>query len=140
MQRREAGFTFIEILVVMGIIVVLMGMVAVIVPRAQEAQRKTQSINNVRQMATIMSRAQHLTPLAALQREGVRPLPVADGVIDPSEDKNLEIFFSPGDAIYALQNDVDRALPRSHPAGPEGGKRLPRADVLRRPSERSERP
>ena len=34
MQRREAGFTFIEILVVMGIIVVLMGMVAVIVPRA----------------------------------------------------------------------------------------------------------
>ena len=55
MQRREAGFTFIEILVVMGIIVVLMGMVAVVVPRAQEAQRVTLSTRRVQQMATLLS-------------------------------------------------------------------------------------
>ena len=55
MKRREAGFSFIEVLVVMGIIVVLMGMVAVIVPRAQEKARQTESINNVRSMAVLFS-------------------------------------------------------------------------------------
>jgi len=103
MQRREAGFTFIEILVVMGIIVVLMGMVAVIVPRAQEKARQTESINNVRSMAVIFSERsikRHWPPYDG--KNFVLSL-VALDLVDQRNPDNLKIFFSPGDELYTLE-------------------------------------
>ena len=43
MKRRQAGFSFIEILVVMGIISVLVSMVVVVVPMIQEKAKRTLS-------------------------------------------------------------------------------------------------
>ena len=48
MKRRQAGFSFIEILVVMGIISVLVSMVVVVVPMIQEKAKRTKSIDNVK--------------------------------------------------------------------------------------------
>ena len=107
MQRRESGFTFIEILVVMGIIVVLMGMVAVIVPRAQEKARQTESINNVRNMAIIFSERsikKHWPPYDG--KNFILSL-VALKLVDIRNPDNLAIFFSPGDEWITL----DKATP-----------------------------
>ena len=104
MQRRDSGFTFIEILVVMGIIATLMGMVAVIVPRVLERQRVVQSTNNVRQIALLISGRSIERQWPAYSGKGFTLSLVADGIIDPSEPRNLEIFFSPGDAVYSLRN------------------------------------
>lgn len=103
MQRREGGFTFIEILVVMGIIVVLMGMIAVVVPRVQEQSRRTQSIHNVQNLATL------LVDKCALKNRWPRlsgkrfTLSVVGlGLIEAKNPDNLEVFFSPGDSKYNL--------------------------------------
>jgi hypothetical protein len=93
----------------MGIIVVLMGMVAVIVPTVQENGRRTQSLNYVRQMAQLMSERSMRKRWPSYSGKSFTLSLVADGVIDPSEPKNLEIFFSPGDELYRLdRTDVSR--------------------------------
>ena len=50
MHQRSAGFTFIEILVVMAILVTLMGMVAVIAPHVIGKGQQVESIHNVRSL------------------------------------------------------------------------------------------
>lgn len=103
MQRREAGFTFIEILVVMGIIVVLMGMVAVIVPRAQEKAKQTESINNVRNMAIIFSERSIRKHWPRYDGKNFVLSLVALKLVDIRNPDNLAIFFSPGDEVYTLE-------------------------------------
>jgi prepilin-type N-terminal cleavage/methylation domain-containing protein len=103
MQRRQAGFTFIEILVVMGIIVVLMGMVAVIVPLAQERARQTESINNVKSIVTLLSERSVKKGWPGYDGKNFTLSVVALGLVDARRADNLKIFFSPGDPVYTLE-------------------------------------
>ena len=98
-RRRQAGFSFIEILVVMGIISVLVSMVVFVVPMIQEKTRQTKSVDNVRGMLL------YYTGAGAGLSTGWPPYNgknfvlwlVAKNHIDRRDDKQLQILFSPGD-------------------------------------------
>jgi prepilin-type N-terminal cleavage/methylation domain-containing protein len=108
MKRRQSGFTFIEILVVMGIIVVLVGMVAVIVPRAQEEAKKTESTNNVRNMVQLLSARSLQKGWPRFDGKKFVLYLAAAGEIDARNPDNLKVFFSPGDVNYRLDAVKDR--------------------------------
>lgn len=98
MQRRQAGFTFIEILVVMSIIVVLAGMVAVAVPWMQERGRQTESISNVKNLVTLLAgRAMDKRTWPPYDGKGFTLSLVATNDVDIRNRNNLKTFFSPGD-------------------------------------------
>ena len=103
MKRREAGFSFIEVLVVMGIIVVLMGMVAVVVPRVREQSKQTQSTNNVKNLVTLLVDRSLRKSWPRYDGKNFHLSLLASGTIESSNADNLEVFFSPGDTIYTLE-------------------------------------
>ena len=103
MKRREAGFSFIEVLVVMGIIVVLMGMVAVVVPRVQERGRQTESINNVKQLVTLLAERSINRGWPRYDGKNFHLSLVASNQISAANSDNLRAFFSPGDELYKLE-------------------------------------
>ena len=108
----QAGFSFIEILVVMGIISVLVSMVVVLIPNIQERGRRTKSKDNVRSMITLMiARRTERTSGGFPPYNGknfVLSL-VATNQLDRRNPQNLEILFSPGDTLYSLEKiDVER--------------------------------
>lgn len=53
-QRRRAGFTLTEVLVVIGVIIVLVGILATALSGAFTAGKMTSAINNLRQISTMM--------------------------------------------------------------------------------------
>ena len=97
MRRNQTGFTFIEILVVTGIIVVLMGMVAVLVPHVISTGEELDSLNNVRSMATMFSERSIQKRWPKLNGKSFVLSLVVYGLVDPRNPDNLEIFFSRGD-------------------------------------------
>ena len=103
MKRRQAGFSFIEILVVMAIITVLVGAVVVVIPRVLEKSRQTQSINNVRNMLDLMLDRKIEKGWQLYDGKNFVLYLVAAGQIDIRNKQNLEVFFSPGDVHYALK-------------------------------------
>ncbi len=102
MKRREAGFSFIEVLVVMGIIVVLMGMVAVVVPRVREQSKQTQSTNNVKNLVTLLIDRSIRKSWPRYDGKNFHLSLLATGSIESSNADNLAVFFSPGDTLYTL--------------------------------------
>jgi prepilin-type N-terminal cleavage/methylation domain-containing protein len=103
MKRRQAGFSFIEILVVMGIISVLVSMVVFVVPMIQENTRRTKSSDNVQQMIKyyIADGAGVSKPWPAFNGKNFVLWLVATGKIDRRDDKQLQALFSPGDTNYS---------------------------------------
>ncbi len=109
---RQSGFSFIEILVVMGIISVLVSMVVVLIPNIQEQSRKTKSVDNVRSMIILMV-ARRTGKISG----GYPPYNgknfvlslVATGQLDRRNPQNLEVLFSPGDQSYNMERvDIER--------------------------------
>jgi prepilin-type N-terminal cleavage/methylation domain-containing protein len=105
MKRRQAGFSFIEILVVMGIISVLVSMVVVVVPMIQEKAKRTKSTDNVRSMILmyIAGGAGMEKPWPKFNGKNFVLYLVATDKIDRSKTQNLEVLFSPGDSKYTLE-------------------------------------
>ena len=119
-RALQAGFSFIEILVVMGIISVLVSMVVVVVPFIREKGKRTKSVDNVRTMILYYTGGG-----AGLER----PWPkyngkdfilwlVATNKISRNDDKQLGILFSPGDEIYTFPGKEPYKDLRSRPSGP----------------------
>lgn len=103
MKRREAGFSFIEILVVMAIITVLVGAVVVVIPQVLESSNQTGSINNVRNMLDLMINRKVKRGWPQYSGKNFVLSLVATGEIDIRNKANLEVFFSPGDTWYTLE-------------------------------------
>src|SRR5437867_3655553 len=105
-RRGQAGFSFIEILVVMGIISVLVSMVVVVIPFIQEKAKRTKSIDNVGSMLKffIGDDAGVMKPWPSFNGKNLALYLVAKGLIDKRNPKNLEILFSPGDTLYKFDD------------------------------------
>ena len=109
MQRTRAasGFTFIEILVVMGIITVLTSMVVVLIPIMNERSSRTKSMDNLRSIATFMqARAAGATSAKWPPYNGKNftLAPVAYGDVSEKNQRALAIFFSPQDTLYTTES------------------------------------
>jgi prepilin-type N-terminal cleavage/methylation domain-containing protein len=93
MDRKQKGFTLIEILVVVTIIGVLAGLVVVLIPKGQFEARKTECMNNVKNLTGLLVAGEkypeHGGPNLLLYF-------VAKGDIPKDKDK-LKILFCPGD-------------------------------------------
>lgn len=105
MKRRQAGFSFIEILVVMGIISVLVSMVVFVVPMIQERTRRTKSSDNVQQLLKyyIADGAGVAKAWPQFNGKNFVLYLVAFGKIDRRDDKQLQALFSPGDTKYGWE-------------------------------------
>ncbi|MDJ0521613.1 MAG: prepilin-type N-terminal cleavage/methylation domain-containing protein [Planctomycetota bacterium] len=109
---RQAGFSFIEILVVMGIISVLVSMVVVLIPNIQEKSRQTKSKDNVRNMITIMIGERTSKVSGGWPRYSGKNFVlslIAHKKVSIKNSQNIEMFFSPGDSLYTMEDvDLDR--------------------------------
>jgi prepilin-type N-terminal cleavage/methylation domain-containing protein len=103
-SRREAGFSFIEILVVMGIITVLVSMVVVVVPMIQEQGRRTKSRDNVRTIILYMSEGTtSVGDWPPYNGKNFVLSVIATNKLDRENTDNLAVLFSPGDGEYTLK-------------------------------------
>lgn len=122
MRRRQAGFSFVEILVVMSIIVVLAGMVTVIVPTIQEKGRQTESINNVRNLVQLLIGEKMDRSWPRYSGKNFHLSLVPAGLIDARNPNNMKVYFSPGDETLKLGDvDVNRYKEISYQALKQGG-------------------
>ena len=101
-RRTQSGIFLIEVLVVTGIVLVVTAMAAVTVPRAQEKARQVESINNVRNIALLMAQRSMTKGWPRFDGKSFVLSLVAYGMVDRRNPQNLEVFFSPGDELYAL--------------------------------------
>lgn len=108
-RSRQAGFSFIEILVVMAIIGLLAGMVAALVPWVQENARQTKSKQNVKSLVTFMLGRRTGKVSGGWPRYNGKNFTlsvIATKDLDIRRKENLEILFSPGDQELIL-DDTD---------------------------------
>jgi prepilin-type N-terminal cleavage/methylation domain-containing protein len=105
-RSGERGFTLVEILVVITIIAALIGIVAAVVPQAQQASRKLQCANNLKNIGTMLvervtaSKGLGVRGGAAMLLQTYRPL----GMIKKGDER---VFLCPGDVIGRQQNIDD---------------------------------
>lgn len=107
-RRPEGGFSFIEILVVMGIITLLTSMVVVVIPIIREKGNQTKSRSNVSNILTMMTSI-NANPNAWPPYSGKNftLAPFAHGVAKADGAGVIDTFFSPGDAFLKKERLVD---------------------------------
>lgn len=96
-RRSQAGFSFIEILVVMGIITLLTSMVVVVIPLIRERANQTKSKDNVGQLLKMLLDMSLDKGYPDYNGKNFTLAPIAHGRLDPDAPGALEILFSPSD-------------------------------------------
>jgi prepilin-type N-terminal cleavage/methylation domain-containing protein len=110
MNRRQAGFSFIEILVVMSIIVVLASAVAVVIPYVLRKNKETGCVNNVSGLVTLMV-AEYGASNKGWPKYNGKNFVLSlflGGVVDTDNEQSLAAFFCPGDPLLR-RDDVESA-------------------------------
>lgn len=98
---KQHGFLFIEVLVVVGTLVVIAAMGAAVAPRAKDKARQVQSINNVRNIAIILSERSIRKGFPRYSGKNFVLSLVAYRFVDVRNPSNCEVFFSPADELYS---------------------------------------
>ena len=101
-RRVAAGFTLVEILVVITIIAALISIVAAVIPQAQQASRKVQCANNLKNIGTML--VQRMTSGKGMGTKGGSAMLLYTyklGMIRKGDEK---VFLCPGDIIVRQQN------------------------------------
>ncbi len=108
--RPQGGFSFIEILVVMGIITLLASMVVVIIPIINERAARTKSQDNVKNLVIMMQAINtNISQWPGYNGKNFVLAPLAHGIHNADAPGALEVFFSPSDPQYKTANvDIDR--------------------------------
>jgi prepilin-type N-terminal cleavage/methylation domain-containing protein len=100
MDGKQKGFTLIEILVVVTIIGVLAGLVVVLIPRGQFEAKKTECMNNVKQIVGLLEIAGG-TSYPKYAGANLILYLVKAGDIE-GEDR-IKVLFCPGDELESLK-------------------------------------
>lgn len=95
MDRKQKGFTLIEILVVVTIIGVLAGLVVVLIPKGQFEAKKTECMNNVRNLCALLTTAKDIPT----KYGGVNLILQLVKRGEFEGEDNLKMLFCPGDKI-----------------------------------------
>ena len=100
-RRAQDGFTLVEILVVITIIAALISIVAAVIPQAQQANRKVQCANNLKNIGGML--VQRMTGKGLGTKGGAAMLlnTYKLGMIRKGDEK---VFLCPGDIIIRGQN------------------------------------
>lgn len=109
-RRAQAGFSFIEILVVMGIITLLTSMVVVVIPLMNERGARTKSQDNVKNLVIMMQALNtNISQWPPYNGKCFVLAPIAHGIHNPEAPGAMDVFFSPADALYKVTGvDVAR--------------------------------
>ena len=94
MNQRQGGFTLIEILVVITIIAALVGLVTLLIPEGEEARKKAQCMNNLRQIGGLIVTRQS----SGKQVMNYSGAPFLLQVANNIKDTGLEVFICPGES------------------------------------------
>jgi prepilin-type processing-associated H-X9-DG protein/prepilin-type N-terminal cleavage/methylation domain-containing protein len=109
MQRRRSGFSLIELMVVIAIIVLLMGLLLPAVQSAREAARRSQCLNNLRQIGiglTNYHEAFGVFPMGYAARS-----PFVDGVTDTADGWGWAAMVLPHLEQTMLYNSINFSRP-----------------------------
>ncbi len=97
-RRRRRGFTLIELLVVISIIGILVGLLLPAVQQAREAGRRTQCLNNMRNIALAIvgyvNNKNSFPPAGEFCEDATTLTMLTSGTIDPSQ--SVAYSFMPG--------------------------------------------
>jgi prepilin-type N-terminal cleavage/methylation domain-containing protein len=108
-RRTQAGFSFIEILVVMGIITLLASMVVVVIPIINERSARAKSQDNVKNLVMMMTSINtNISQWPSYSGKAFTLAPIAHGVLDAESPGAIEVFFSTSDSEYKVAN-VEKA-------------------------------
>lgn len=102
MRDRRNGFFVLELLIALVIAILVTSMGAVAIPKVQDESRRVESMNNVRNMAQILTERSFGKGWPRYSGKNFVLSLVARNIVDPDNPDNLRIFFSPADVWYAL--------------------------------------
>jgi len=109
-HRPQGGFSFIEILVVMGIIALLASLVVGVIPLITDRAARAKSQDNFRQLGIMMQAINsNISQWPPYNGKNFVLAPLAHGVHDEDAPGALEVFFSTSDSNYkASKVEIER--------------------------------
>ena len=103
-RTGEEGFTLVEILVVITIIAALIGIVAAVIPRAMEANRKLQCANNLKNIGAMLTERSTTKGLGTRGGAAMLLQTYTLGMIRKGDER---VFLCPGDVSIRGQSIDD---------------------------------
>jgi prepilin-type N-terminal cleavage/methylation domain-containing protein len=111
LRRGERGFTLIEILVVITIIAALIGIVAAVIPRAMEGNRKLQCANNLKNIGAMLTERSASKGLGTRGGSALLLQVYKLGMIRKGDER---VFLCPGDVQIRGQNIDDQEFKKRY--------------------------